>query len=447
MGRFTTAELQLLRAVAYCNKHFIFSGLRNVRRPVTSFSPGLESARELQVVEDLERETGIEPATNSLEGCDSTIELLPPAKSSLSSQRSAERSAGLRRLGCQILAALQARAIPAGQARAGLISALAELEHGNIRRLRRARVLVVQNKLSKLRVPMPGAHRFSLQSGRRRSAVGVKGRVTIAAVAGPEAATGDLVRIRLASHLVRAFALRRAASRKARHRQVKGPPEEMHRARLADKPGTKFLENAVACNQNPAESLDVFDIVRGVVVVLVERRPIVKLHGLGVDPNLDLQPTQRAPVFGVEIRHRPGKKADRSPGAGAGLYPELVVEEIDINAEASIRVRNRRSGETAGRDIERHVPPMILKRRQSQARLADDLRPQVQRVAGVFPGVERQRRPIAHLPTRCERLVLFSPQMNSINSVSGIRRWLSLMFQGSVKVLGSSMVTSISSVP
>ena len=29
------------------------------------------------VVEKLERETGIEPATNSLEGCDSTIELLP----------------------------------------------------------------------------------------------------------------------------------------------------------------------------------------------------------------------------------------------------------------------------------------------------------------------------------------------------------------------------------
>ena len=29
------------------------------------------------VVEKMERETGIEPATNSLEGCDSTIELLP----------------------------------------------------------------------------------------------------------------------------------------------------------------------------------------------------------------------------------------------------------------------------------------------------------------------------------------------------------------------------------
>ena len=29
-------------------------------------------------LKSLERETGIEPATNSLEGCDSTTELLPP---------------------------------------------------------------------------------------------------------------------------------------------------------------------------------------------------------------------------------------------------------------------------------------------------------------------------------------------------------------------------------
>ena len=34
----------------------------------------------------MERETGIEPATNSLEGCDSTIELLPPTPSILGNQ-------------------------------------------------------------------------------------------------------------------------------------------------------------------------------------------------------------------------------------------------------------------------------------------------------------------------------------------------------------------------
>ena len=31
----------------------------------------------------MERETGFEPATNSLEGCDSTTELLPPTASKL----------------------------------------------------------------------------------------------------------------------------------------------------------------------------------------------------------------------------------------------------------------------------------------------------------------------------------------------------------------------------
>ena len=36
------------------------------------------NCRVFYVVERMERETRIELATNSLEGCDSTIELLPP---------------------------------------------------------------------------------------------------------------------------------------------------------------------------------------------------------------------------------------------------------------------------------------------------------------------------------------------------------------------------------
>ena len=43
----------------------------------------------------MERETGIEPATNSLEGCDSTTELLPPSfLDSPASERSLGTSAG-----------------------------------------------------------------------------------------------------------------------------------------------------------------------------------------------------------------------------------------------------------------------------------------------------------------------------------------------------------------
>src|SRR6185369_1721007 len=42
-------------------------------QPAQTFFPAL--------IPILERETGIEPATNSLEGCDSTTELLPPKNS------------------------------------------------------------------------------------------------------------------------------------------------------------------------------------------------------------------------------------------------------------------------------------------------------------------------------------------------------------------------------
>src|SRR5687767_5567357 len=38
------------------------------------------SSRSMERERRLERETGIEPATNSLEGCDSTTELLPPTR-------------------------------------------------------------------------------------------------------------------------------------------------------------------------------------------------------------------------------------------------------------------------------------------------------------------------------------------------------------------------------
>ncbi len=45
---------------------------------VTSSLPRTRSYHLSYVGITLERETGLEPATNSLEGCDSTTELLPP---------------------------------------------------------------------------------------------------------------------------------------------------------------------------------------------------------------------------------------------------------------------------------------------------------------------------------------------------------------------------------
>src|SRR5208283_4397570 len=47
---------------------------------------GIANPRVRRASKFLERETGIEPATNSLEGCDSTTELLPPLKPAVSYQ-------------------------------------------------------------------------------------------------------------------------------------------------------------------------------------------------------------------------------------------------------------------------------------------------------------------------------------------------------------------------
>ena len=71
---------------------------------VTSSLPRTRSYQLSYVGPNLERETGIEPATNSLEGCDSTTELLPPFGS-------------LRSLRASLRGSLFALAVPASQAR------------------------------------------------------------------------------------------------------------------------------------------------------------------------------------------------------------------------------------------------------------------------------------------------------------------------------------------
>ena len=65
-----------------CGKPQSIAGFAVVSPPLSRLAPGLpgRSRSEAKRWRNLERETGIEPATNSLEGCDSTTELLPPSR-------------------------------------------------------------------------------------------------------------------------------------------------------------------------------------------------------------------------------------------------------------------------------------------------------------------------------------------------------------------------------
>jgi hypothetical protein len=80
----------------------LLPGLPAVTRSASS--PGLPAvARSTSSERRLERETGIEPATNSLEGCDSTTELLPPTRLA---------RLPLRRFGGQTRGAISAHQLP-----------------------------------------------------------------------------------------------------------------------------------------------------------------------------------------------------------------------------------------------------------------------------------------------------------------------------------------------
>ena len=90
-----------------------------------------------------------------------------------------------------------------------------------------------------------------------------------------------------------------------------------------------------------------------------------------------------------------GDRARRQGKAGARAVAredhEAVVDEIEIDLEATGAIGDRRGGEPARGDVERDVPPVIGHRRQRQADLADHLGPELQRGAGLAPFGEGER--------------------------------------------------------
>jgi hypothetical protein len=61
-------------------------------------------------------------------------------------------------------------------------------------------------------------------------------------------------------------------------------------------------------------------------------------------------------------------------------------QEVEDDLDAAAARGHQRRGQADGVDVERHVPPVVDRRGQRHAHLADDLGPQVQGVAGVLPG-------------------------------------------------------------
>ena len=125
----------------------------------------------------------------------------------------------------------------------------------------------------------------------------------------------------------------------------------------------------------------------------------IKCNGIGnfdrhmPDLHVNSQRYQGCQEFFVEIGNRAGCQWDDCTRSFAGLNNQVVIKEIELCFEDTAMVGDWGSGETARADVERHFPPMVDERAQSQSDFADDLGPHVKRIAGILPGFERQGRP------------------------------------------------------
>src|SRR5215467_6958885 len=63
----------------------------------------------------------------------------------------------------------------------------------------------------------------------------------------------------------------RGPAGKTCYRQIKAPPEEMHRTAFAAETRTKFLENAIGLQKNAPEAVGIFQIISSVFFIMIER--------------------------------------------------------------------------------------------------------------------------------------------------------------------------------
>ena len=188
----------------------------------------------------------------------------------------------------------------------------------------------------------------------------------------------------------------RRPPRESRHRQVEAPPEEMHGAALPMNAGAKEFEQAIDLHQHLPESLDARRASYSCVLRSSSNGIAVWISPEWSRLAPECRPSQAATdmYLRVEVRHRV-----RRPAASWCSEPSFVLTHTAWSTKSNRRrtcVRHAVSSNVVSpRGVTYSAPALsvILHRRESEPRLADDLSPHVQRRQRILPLGERQRRP------------------------------------------------------
>ena len=101
-------------------------------------------------------------------------------------------------------------------------------------------------------------------------------------------------------------------------------------------------------------------VVRSVDAILGERDRVVGLRGHGPELHGDPEAGEEGHVLPIEIRDGLGTQGYVANGAVARLHDQSVVDEVEVDVEGAGAGGDRRRGQSARGDVERHVPPVIL---------------------------------------------------------------------------------------
>jgi hypothetical protein len=169
----------------------------------------------------------------------------------------------------------------------------------------------------------------------------------------------------------------------------------MHRAGFPKKAGPEFLKQPIGVHQYPMKLLHLALIVRRVMIINIVWSEVIEFCRLSLDLQFDSEHLEGCHIFPIKVRHGPRVQPDDVFPPIAHLQNEAMKNEIEIDDKRAAAVGNRGSRQADGRDVKRHIPPVILPAFTRHSRLPHDLSPHVNGVTRFLPVGEWEDWPVS----------------------------------------------------
>src|SRR5438105_224182 len=106
------------------------------------------------------------------------------------------------------------------------------------------------------------------------------------------------------------------------------------------------------------------------MLILIEGSLVIEFVRREMKAHLDSKRAQAGHVLAIEICDGAWEQRHAVSPSFAGSNGELMRDKVELDLKTCLPERNGRRGQAAGRDVEGHIPPMILQRGESQAGLS-----------------------------------------------------------------------------